>query len=260
MLEARRHARAALPARARLLPPRRLDLPVADARLPRVDRDRRAPRRARDPAPRLVEPRRAAARRVRLVVRRPARVGTRAGPARQRRQPERAAPAAQRRDGVRGARGRRAHDGGDQHHDLPRPPPAPLADPRLPARARAEAVLLLQPLRVRQDRRAAGLAGQPRRRLDRRLRRLGRALARHARRLRPARLLPARLRLRLARARARTRRTRRSAAQRRGDRGAVRRGRRAGRVPRAVRGDPVLRPRADARRARRAARRSTGAP
>ena len=39
------------------LPPRGLDLPVADAGLPRVDRDRRAPRRARDPAPRLVEPR-----------------------------------------------------------------------------------------------------------------------------------------------------------------------------------------------------------
>ena len=79
------------------------------------------------------------------------------------------------------------------------------------ARARAEAVLLLQPLRVGCDRRAARGPG-PRRRLDRRLRRRGRPLARHARRLRLPRLLPARLRLRLARARARTARTRRSRA------------------------------------------------
>ena len=63
-------AGAALPRRARHARPRRLDLPVADARLPLLDRDRRAPRRARDPAPRLVPPRRAADRRVRLLVRR----------------------------------------------------------------------------------------------------------------------------------------------------------------------------------------------
>ena len=49
------------------------------------------------------------------------------------------------------------------------------------------------------------LARRPRQRLDRRLRGDGRALARHARRLRPARLLPPGLRLRLARARARHR-------------------------------------------------------
>ena len=131
----------------------------------------------------------------------------------QHRQPERAAPAPQRRDGVRGARGRRADDGGDQHHDLPRPPPAHVADPRLPARARAEAVLLLQPLRVRQDRRAARLARRPRQRVDRRLRRHGRALARHARRLRPARLLPARTTTTPRTRSGPTPRTRRSAAR-----------------------------------------------
>ena len=65
--------RARAARRARPLPPRRLDVPVADAGLPRLDRDRRAPGRPRDPAPRLVAPRRAAARRVRLVVRRAAR-------------------------------------------------------------------------------------------------------------------------------------------------------------------------------------------
>ena len=48
-------------------------VPVADARVPRVDRDGRASRRARDPASRLVVPRGAADRRVRLVVRRAAR-------------------------------------------------------------------------------------------------------------------------------------------------------------------------------------------
>ena len=57
MLEATDAPGAPLPARPRQLPPRGLDLPVAHARLPRLDRDRRPRRRARDPAPRLVEPR-----------------------------------------------------------------------------------------------------------------------------------------------------------------------------------------------------------
>ena len=57
--------------RARALPPRDLDLPVADTRLPLGARDGSAPRRARDPASRLVPPGREAARRVRLVVWRP---------------------------------------------------------------------------------------------------------------------------------------------------------------------------------------------
>ena len=212
-----RRARAPVPARARQLPPRRLDLPVADAGLPRLDRDRRPRRRARHPAPRLVEPRRGAPRRVRLVVRRPSRLRARPGRARHGRQPERAPSAEERRDGLRGARGRGPHDRGDQHHDLPRPQPPPLADPGLPAGARAEAVLLLQRLRVRQDRRPDRVP-QPLARVDRRLRGDDRPLARHARRLRPARPLPARLRLRLARARPRCRA----------------RGARAGRTPRSA--------------------------
>ena len=44
MFEARRHAGAALSRRARRVPPRRVDVPVADARLPGLDRDRRASR------------------------------------------------------------------------------------------------------------------------------------------------------------------------------------------------------------------------
>ena len=75
-VDARGHARTAdravagAPRRARALPPRRVDVSLAHARLPLVARHRRASGRARDPAPRLVPPRRAAARRVRLVVRR----------------------------------------------------------------------------------------------------------------------------------------------------------------------------------------------
>ena len=77
------------------------------------------------------------------------------------------------------------------------------------------------------DRTGAPLACASRsRRLDRRVRRRGRPLARHARRLRPARLLPPGLRLRLARARARHRARGARACGRRGRR-AVRRGRRA---------------------------------
>ena len=60
------------------------------------------------------------------------------------------------RDAVRGARGRGAHDRGGELHLLPRPHgtgrPA-----RLPGRERAEALLLLQPLRVGRDRRAASV-------------------------------------------------------------------------------------------------------
>ena len=117
------------------------------------------------------------------------------------------------------------------------------------AGARAAALLLLQPLRVGPHRRAA-LRPQPRRRHDRRLRRGGRPLARHARRLRPARLLPLGLRLRLASAPARRRRARRSRAATPRVARAGRRGRRPGRVPRALRRRPLLRPRPD-RRARR---------
>ena len=58
-LAERRHAR-----------PRHDDLPLAHPGLPLVDRHRGAPGRARDPAPRLVAPWGATARRVRLVVRR----------------------------------------------------------------------------------------------------------------------------------------------------------------------------------------------
>ena len=172
--------------------------------------------------------------------------GLKRGAARQRREPERAAPAPQRRDRLRGARGRGPDDGRDQHHDLPRPAPAPLAAAGLPAGVRAEAVLLLQPLRVRQDGREDRLARQPLGRDDGCVRGDDRALARHARRLRAARLLPSRLRLRLARGRARCR-ARGARPCRRRDHGAVRGGRRPGRVPRSVRGRALLRPRPDAR-------------
>ena len=80
-----------------------------------------------------------------------------------------------------------------------------------PSGVRPEPLLLLQPLRVGRDRRAARRA-QPPARDDRRLRGGGRPLARDARRLRLPRLLPLRLRLRLAHRRGRMRRTRRSPA------------------------------------------------
>ena len=99
-----------------------------------------------------------------------------------------------------------------QLHLLPRAHAHRSALPGVPGRARAAALLLLQPVRVGRDRRAAR-GPQPRRGLDRRLRRRGRPLARHARRLRPARLLPLRLRLRLARRSARTGAARRSRAR-----------------------------------------------
>ena len=119
-------------------------------------------------------------------------------------------------------------------------------------RGGAVALLLLQPLRVRPDGRAARHS-RPVARLDRRVRRGGRPLARHARRVRLPRLLPARLRLRLARPRAR-RRAGGARAQRRRGRRAARGGRRRRRVSRPLRGDPLLRPRPDAGARRRAAR------
>ena len=89
-------------------------------------------------------------------------------------------------------------------------------------RLRAEAVLLLQPLRVGPDGRAARGA-QPRRRVDRRLRRRCRALARDARRLRLPCVLPVGLRLRLPCAWARRRRGCRAGTHRRRHPGAARR-------------------------------------
>src|SRR5438128_279403 len=98
---------------------------------------------------------------------------------------------------LRSARGRRADGRSDQHHLLPRPHPAPAhaAGTDVPG-LRAQALLLLQLVRVGSDRRAAcGLREVAR--LHRRLRGRGRSLARHARRLRLPRLLPTGLRLRL---------------------------------------------------------------
>ena len=137
----------------------RLDVPVADAGLPLARSRPARTRRARDPAPRLVPPRRAAA-----------------SSSTARRSPPSAPPATRRSildtifnmnaraprrsdavDDVRGARGRR-----------PRRPPRSTSRATAAARAhrprvpgvdppalRAEAVLLLQPLRVGPDRRAA---------------------------------------------------------------------------------------------------------
>ena len=114
--------------------PRRVDVPVADAGLPLVDRNRRPPRRPPHPAPRLVEPRRAAARRVRLVVRRDPRRRHHALAARHGHRPERAPPEPRRRDDLRGARAHRPRHRGDQHHVLPGDAPAPRVDPRRPRR------------------------------------------------------------------------------------------------------------------------------
>ena len=162
-----------------------------------LDRNRHASRPAPHPAPRLVASRRAASRRIRLVVRRGPRRRGHALAARHDRRSEREAPLARRRDRLRDARGRRADDGRDQHHVLPRPHAPPGDDPRRAGGVRPEAVLLVLALRERPHGRADRRA-QPRTRLDRRLRRVGRPLARHARRFRPARLLPAGLRLRVA--------------------------------------------------------------
>ena len=144
---------------------------------------------------------RAAPRRVRLVVRRAARVRARRRASATRSSTSTSATLAQRRDGLRGARGRGADDRGDQHHDLPRPAPPPLADPGLPAGAtgRSGSSSTASTSPTGRARRSPGRNRAAR--LDRRLRRRDRPLARHARRLRPARLLPPGLRLRLARAR-----------------------------------------------------------
>ena len=131
MLEATDTPGAPLPARARRLPPRDVSTfpsltPVCLASIatgahPDVHG-----------IPHLVwwNRERAAARRVRLVVRRAARRRARPGAPRHGREPERAPPLAERRDGLRGARGRRPDDRGDQHHDLPRPAPPPAARSR----------------------------------------------------------------------------------------------------------------------------------
>src|SRR5437764_1029545 len=60
---------ARVPRRARELRARRLDVSLADAGLPLLDRHRRTPRRAPDPAPGLVSPRPAARRGIRLLIR-----------------------------------------------------------------------------------------------------------------------------------------------------------------------------------------------
>ena len=158
-----------------------------------------------------------------------------------------------RRDAVRVARRRRPPHGGRQLHRLPGPhaPPLVAAVPR--RRAGAGALLLLQPLQLRPHRRAALLA-QPARRLDRRLRGGGRPLARDPRRVRLPRLLPLRLRLRLARARPRHG-ARDAAALRRRDRLAGRGRRRDRRVPRALRRGRDGRSRPDAGARGRLARR-----
>ena len=110
-------------------------------------------------------------------------------------------------------------------------------------RVRPGALLLLQPVRVGRDRCAAGRP-EARGGDDRRLRGRRRPLARHPRRLRLPRLLPLGLRLRVALARpGRRRREARRCRPRR--RRAARGGRWPGRVPRALRRDPLLRPRPD---------------
>ena len=100
------------------------DVPVADARLPLVDRDRSAPGRPRHPAPRLVPPRRGAARRVRIFVQGDSSRRHDAGDPRRRVQHEPGASLLARGHGLRGARGRRARDGGGEHGLLPRACPA----------------------------------------------------------------------------------------------------------------------------------------
>ncbi len=205
-----RGACAGVPGRARHVCPGGFGVPLADAGLPVVARDGCPARRARHPAPRLVPPRRAQAGGVRLLVRGDPRRGDSPVDPRRDLQHERAAPRRRRRDRLRGARGGRPDDRGGELHVLPgadAPPPAP-AGIRPPG-LRPEALLLLQPLRVRRDRSADGRL-RPLGRLDRRLRRRGRTLARDARRLRLPLLLPARLRLRVTRRSARGRPKRRS--------------------------------------------------
>ena len=211
-LERRRGSRARAARRARPLSPRDLDLPVADARLPLGARHRSAPGRPRDPASRLVPPRREAARRVRLVVRRRAGRGDEAVADRHRLRAERShlgknavtVYEALEDAGLTAAavnitcyRGRHEH----------RP-----TVPFLTRPAHGPSRFFFYNL-FESDMTGAPLVGaQPAPRIDRRLRRRGRPLARDAGRLRLPRLLPLRLRLRLACAGARTRRTPRSRA------------------------------------------------
>ena len=149
----RPRARALVPRRARPLLARDLDVPFADSRVPLVARDGRASRCAPHSAPGLVRPRASASRRVRLVVRRGARRRNGALDPRHDHQHEQAPPRRRRGHRLRGARGRRPDRGRDQHHVLPRPH-ASLADAARPddPGLRAEALLLLQPVRVGSDR------------------------------------------------------------------------------------------------------------
>ena len=187
---------------ARLLPARDVGLPVADSRLPLVDRDRRARRHPRDPASRLVRPPRAADRRVRELVRRGACRRHRPDAAGHARQHERAAPRRASGDAVRVARRRRAPHRGRQLHRLPRAHASPLVA-AVPRRRLGPERFFFYNL-FSSDRTGAPLSWRNRAGgLDRRVRDGRRPLARDARRVRLPPLLSLRLRLRLARARAR---------------------------------------------------------
>ena len=105
------------------------DVPVSHPGLPLLGRHGRAPRRPRDPAPRLVAPRGAPARRVRLVLRCGARSRARQDAARHPRRAERRAPRARGGDRLRGARRRGPDDGGGQLHRLSRADAAPAERP-----------------------------------------------------------------------------------------------------------------------------------
>ena len=223
--------------------------PVADARLPLVDRDRRPRRHPRDPASRLVRPARAAARRVRQLVRSGPRGRDRPDAARHARQHEPAAPRAGARTlfesladaGLRTAavnftayRGRTPH-----RSSLPL-----LGDVMGPER------FFFYNL-FSSDRTGAPLSwrNRPAGSIDAYAAAVGRWLVTRGR-LRLPRLLPLRLRLRLARARPRHR-ARDAAALRRRDRLARRGRRRGGCIPRALLGGRDGRSRADAACTRR---------
>src|SRR5581483_9299885 len=98
-----------------------LDVPLAHPRLRVLDRDRRTSRRAPHPAPRVVRPRRAQARRVRLVVRRAEGRRDAAVDHRHDLPDERTPPRRGRPHRLRGARRRGARDRRGQLHLLPRP-------------------------------------------------------------------------------------------------------------------------------------------
>ena len=194
-------AGAGVPRAAWQLPPRRLDLPLADAGLPLLDRHRRAPRRAPDPAPRLVRtaasggwsstaPRSAA---IRAAGMRRSIVDTIFNMNEQHlgRDAVTVFEALEEAGLTTAAVNITCYRGRTPHLPVVPGLTRPAYGPKR--------VLLLQPVRVGRDRRA-GRGLRPLERLDRRLRGLRRPLARDARRLRPARLLPAGLRLRLARA------------------------------------------------------------